>query len=692
MSEPVSLIRRDDVGLIILDSPPVNALGRALRAGLVACLEAARADPEIAVVVVAGKGRGFSGGADITEFDGPPRAPLLADVVAAFESCPRPTAAVIGGFALGGGLELALGMRYRVGLAGAHLALPEVNLGLLPGGGGTQRLPRLIGAEAALDVITSGRHVPVEEARDLGLVDAVAEDLDAAIVRVRELTAEESRPADWAHTAVMAPETAFEACEKRMKRRRRGFPAPLKCIDAIRAATRLPLEAGLAWEREAFAELKASPESKAQRYVFFAEREAAKVKGVGRDTPTREVVRAGVVGAGTMGAGIAVCLADAGIAVTVVESDGDALARGLARIAGLYDAALAKGRLDAAERDRRLARISGAVQVAELAAADLVIEAVFESMAAKRAVFERLDRVCKPGAILATNTSTLDVDALAAATGRPGDVVGMHFFSPANVMRLLEVVRGARTDDEVLATVMKLAPRIGKLAVCVGVCDGFVGNRMFIDQNREAQTLIEEGALPRQVDRALTDWGMAMGPFAVMDLAGTDVGLRIRRAREGRRDKRQPYPFTVADRLALAGRHGQKAGKGWYRYEPGSRAPIEDPDVTAMIEAVSREKGIERRGIEAEEIRKRCLWQLVNTGARLLEEGVAQRAGDIDMIFLNGYGFPAYRGGPMYHADRLGLGTVLADIESFQARHGERWRPAPLLRDLARSGRGFADV
>ena len=692
MSAPVTLTRYDDVGLITIQSPPVNALGQAVRAGLLARLKDACDDPSIAVLVVTGAGRGFSAGADITEFDKAPQSPLLGEVIAAFEASARPTVAAIGGFALGGGLELALGMRYRIGFPGARLALPEVNLGLLPGAGGTQRLPRLIGADAALDVITSGRHVMADDALANGLVDAIADDLDEAIALARELASAGERPADWAEAPVAAADAPFETFAERMKRRRRGFPAPIRCIEAVRAATRLPLKEGLAWERKAFAELKASPESKAQRYVFFAEREAAKVKGISRDTPTRQVSHAAVVGAGTMGSGIALCLADAGLQVTVMESSEAALACGLARIESIYDAALAKGRMDKAERDRRLARVSGTVDMAAFANADLVIEAVFEDMAAKRNVFQRLDKICKTGAILATNTSTLDVNAIAMATDRPEDVLGMHFFSPANVMRLLEVVRGAQTADDVLATVMRLAGQIGKLPVCVGVCDGFVGNRMFMSRNQEALSLIEEGALPSQIDRVLTDWGMAMGAFAVMDLAGTDVGWRIRRAREAKRDKREPYPFTVADRLALAGRHGQKVGKGWYRYEPGSRTTIEDPEVTAMIEAVSREKRIQRREIGDDEVLRRCLWQLVNTGAHLLEEGIAQRASDIDMIFLNGYGFPAFRGGPMYHADQTGLDRVLADIEAFHALHGERWRPAPLLRQLAEAGRDFADV
>lgn len=691
MARSATLTQHHSVAVITMDSPPVNALGHDLRIALKECLADANARADVSVIMLVGSGGVFSGGGDITEFGSPPKPPLLIDLIADVENSPKPVVAFLNGIAFGGGLELALAADHRCAVALARIGLPEVRLGLLPGAGGTQRLPRLTGAEAALDIITSGRQLEAAEAEHLGVVDAVVEDMGEALAWAgeRASTVGHRRTRD---LDVSAPNSLFTEALAKEQRRLQDIPALTECIKAVRAATQLPFDEGLAWERDAFIRLRESPQSRAQRHRFFAERAAARINGMPDDIEPRTIRTAGVIGAGTMGAGIAMSLANAGIPTVLVDADREALKLGMSRIEEIYGASVAKGRLKAEEKSARQALIRGALELEAVADADLVIEAVFEDMAIKKRIFSALDRICRPGAIMATNTSTLDVNEIAASTSRPGDVVGMHFFSPANVMKLLEVVRGAGTGNEVLATVMGLGKRIGKICVCVGVCDGFVGNRMFLNYNREAQVLVEQGALPEQVDRVLTEWGMAMGPFAVMDLAGTDVGWRIRQAREATRDKRLPYPYTVADRLATSGRYGQKAGWGWYRYEAGSRKPHPCEEVTRMIEEVSREKGIVRRTFDDEEILHRLLWQLVNTGAQILDEGVAQRSSDIDVIYLNGYGFPALKGGPMFHADQVGLDRIYADVCRFEAENGAYWKPAPLLQRLAETGGHFVDV
>lgn len=691
MARPAQLAQHGSVGVITMESPPVNALGLDLRIALKAALAEANARDDISVIMLTGSGGTFSGGGDITEFGAPPKPPLLIELIAELENSAKPVVSLLNGTTLGGGLELALATEHRCAFPGARMGLPEVRLGLLPGAGGTQRLPRLTGAEAALEMITSGRQVPAAEAERLGLVDGIVETFEQALSwateRVAAVGHRRTRDLD-----VSAPEDLFANALAKEERRSGKFPAPTECIKAVRAATQLPFDEGLEFEREAFLRLRESPQSQAQRHRFFAERAAARIKDMPDGIEPRTIRTAGVIGAGTMGAGIAMSLANAGVPTILVETNGEALERGLKRINEIYAASVAKGRMSAEDKIARQALIRGVLEMEALADADLVIEAVFEDMGIKTEIFSALDRICKPGAILATNTSTLDVNVMAAATSRPEDVVGMHFFSPANVMKLLEVVRASQTSHEVLATVMGFGKRIGKISVCVGVCDGFVGNRMFLNYNREAQVLVEQGALPEQVDRVLTEWGMAMGPFAVMDLAGTDVGWRIRQAREATRDKSLPYPYTVADRLATSGRYGQKAGRGWYRYEAGSRKPHVCDEVTRMIEDVSREKGIVRRSFDDEEVLHRLLWQLVNTGAQILDEGIAQRPGDIDVIYLNGYGFPAHKGGPMFDADRTGLGRIYRDVCRFAAENDAFWEPAPLLKRLAESGGAFADL
>jgi 3-hydroxyacyl-CoA dehydrogenase len=686
ITEFVDLERRDRIAVLTVDNPPVNALSHGVRLGLRDGLRRAQADSAAIVIVCAG--RTFIAGADITEFGKPPREPMLHEVLDLIEGSSKPVVAGIHGTALGGGLEVALACHYRVAVASARLGLPEVKLGLLPGAGGTQRLPRVVGVEKALQMIVSGEPIGAEEARRHGLVDEIVDgDLTAAAVAFAEQAVFEHRPLrkirdldDKVAAARGRPEI-FAEFRKSVARASRGFRAPENCIRAVEAAVTLPFAEGLARERELFLELVTSPESKAQRYVFFAEREAAKIPDVPASTPTLPVRKAALIGAGTMGGGIAMNFANVGIPVTVVEVGKDALDRGLGIVRKNYEATAARGRLTGQDVEHRMSLIHGTLDLDEIEDADLVIEAVFEDMPIKKEVFARLDAVCKMGAILATNTSTLNVNEIASATHRPEHVIGMHFFSPANVMRLLEVVRGARTSPTTIATVMGLARRIQKVPVLVGVCDGFVGNRMLHQRGREAEKLILEGALPHQVDRVLHDFGFPMGPFAMGDLAGLDVGWRIR--------KGKGLKAAVADRLCEMGRFGQKTGAGYYRYVGGDRTPRPDPEVEQIILDVSRQMGMERRAIADDEILARLLYPMVNEGARILEEGLAIRASDIDVIWVYGYGWPVYRGGPMFWADAIGLKVVRDRMLEFQRQHGDVWTPARLLNRLADQGKGF---
>ncbi|OLD99163.1 MAG: 3-hydroxyacyl-CoA dehydrogenase [Candidatus Rokubacteria bacterium 13_1_20CM_4_68_9] len=691
MSQSVSLDRQGRIAVVTVNNPPVNALSHHVRQGLRDAINQAAGDAGAAAIVIACAGRTFIAGADITEFGKPPQEPTLSQVQDVIERGPKPIVAAIHGTALGGGLELAMTCHWRVAVKTARLGQPEVKLGLIPGGGGTQRLPRLVGVDKALAMIVGGDPIGGEEAKRLGLVDEIVDgDLTAGAIAFAERVVNEKRPlrkvrdlGDKVAAARGKPEI-FSEFRKSVARQTRGFKAPEACIRAVEAAVSLPFDQGLARERELFVETLNSPESKAQRYFFFAEREAAKIPDVPAETPAAEIRKAAVIGAGTMGGGIAMNFANVGIPVTVIEVASEALDRGLGVVRKNYEATAAKGRLTKDDVEKRMGLIQGTTDFNALADADLVVEAVFEEMPIKKDVFARLDKVAKASAVLATNTSTLDVDEIAAATRRPESVVGMHFFSPANVMRLLEVVRGEKSAKPAIATAMAIGRRINKVPVLVGVCHGFVGNRMLHQRGKQSERLLLEGASPQQVDKVLTDFGLPMGPFAMSDLAGLDVGWRIRKGR----GERAP----VADRLCEMGRFGQKTGSGFFKYEGGDRTPKPDPEVDRIVAEVSREAGVQRRSISDDEIRERLLYPMVNEGAKILEEGKAIRASDIDVIWVYGYGWPVYRGGPMFWADQIGLKTIRDRLLAFEKQTGsDFWRPAPLLNKLADQGRGFLD-
>ncbi|MGA6097848.1 3-hydroxyacyl-CoA dehydrogenase NAD-binding domain-containing protein [Stutzerimonas marianensis] len=696
MSDVVRLERRGAIALITVNNPPVNALGHAVRAGLQAAFQAAEADPEVTAVVLVCEGTTFMAGADIKEFGKPPQAPSLPEVIEVIEGSRKPSVAVIHGTALGGGLEVALGCHYRIARPDAKVGLPEVKLGLLPGAGGTQRLPRLAGVEKALDMIISGQPIGAAEALEHHIVDELFEGdlIEAGLTYARRLveegrgprrSGEQTRGLEGADN-----EALIRAKHAEVAKRMPGLFSPLRCVAAVEVATKLPLAEGLKRERELFTECLNSPQRGALIHSFFAERQAGKIDDLPSDVKPRPIRTAAVIGGGTMGVGIALSFANAGVPVKLLEINDEALQRGLQRARDTYAASVKRGSLTEDAMEQRLALITGVTDYGALADADVVVEAVFEEMGVKQQVFEQLDAVCKPGAILASNTSSLDLNAIAGFTRRPEDVVGLHFFSPANVMRLLEVVRGERTSDEVLATAMAIGKQLKKVSVVVGVCDGFVGNRMVFQYGREAEFLLEEGATPQQVDGALRNFGMAMGPFAMRDLSGLDIGQAIRKRQRATLPAHLDFP-SVSDKLCAAGMLGQKTGAGYYRYEPGNRTPQENPDLAPMLEAASREKGIERKALDEQYIVERCIFALVNEGAKILEEGIAQRSSDIDVIYLNGYGFPAFRGGPMYYADSVGLDKVLARVKELHARCGDWWKPAPLLEKLAAEGRTFTE-
>jgi 3-hydroxyacyl-CoA dehydrogenase len=680
--------------VIYLNNPPVNGMGHALREELAGHLDAAWADPGVDAIVITGAGKLFCGGADIKAFNTPAsRAePSSRTIVRRIEESAKPVIAAIHGSALGLGLEFAMGCHYRIAQRGARLGLPEVKLGLLPGGGGTQRLPRLAGVEAAVKMIVEGNPVSADEALAMGLVDEVAagELLPAALGLARRVAKNTAHPVA-SQLQAKAPADAgfFEAERKRIAKAKRGQPAPLECLACIEAATTMPFDEGMKFERERFDVLVNGTESKAMRHLFLAERAAAKIPGIPADVAPAKIAKVAVIGAGTMGSGIAMSFANAGIPVILFEARDEALQRGVATIRRNYEGTVSKGKLRQEEAEARIARIEPTLDMARMADADLIIEAVFEDMAVKKDLFGKLDALCKPGAVLATNTSRLDVNEIAAATSRPQSVIGLHYFSPANVMRLVEVVRGAAASPEVVVTSMNVVRQTGKLPVLVGVCDGFVGNRMVAQYAREAEFLLEEGATPQQVDGALQKFGLAMGRFAMADLAGLDIGWAGRKRLAPTRPAHLRYS-KVADRICEMGRFGQKTGAGFYRYEAGSRTPLPDAIVNDLIIECAREAGIERRTITDDEIVERTIYALVNEGAKILEEGVAQRASDIDLIYVNGYGFPAWRGGPMFYADTVGLDKVYARVLDFERRHGEFWKPAPLLKRLAESGKTFA--
>ena len=683
-----------DVAVITLDNPPVNGLGYALRSAVVAGIQAAQSDPAVKAIVITGAGNAFSGGADIREFNTPKATaePTLRTVIEAAEASAKPVVAAINGTCFGGGLELSLGCHYRVAKADAQLALPEVKLGLIPGAGGTQRLPRAIGVEAAVNMITSGNPVAAAKFKGTALIDDIIEGdfLGGSTAFARNVAVHALRRIRDIKIDQPDAKAFFENVRKTVAAAARGLTAPLKCVDAVEAAVTQPFDEGIRTEREIFMQLIQSPESKAMRHAFFGERAASKIPDVPADTPTREVKSVAVIGAGTMGGGIAMSFLNAGIPVTLLEMKQEALDKGIATIRRNYEASVKRGKLAPDKVDKNMALIRPTLSYDDIKSADLVIEAVFEEMGVKEGVFRKLDEVMKPGAILATNTSTLDVDRIAGFTRRPDDVVGLHFFSPANVMKLLEVVRGGKTAKDVLATVMNVAKKIRKTAVVSGVCDGFIGNRMLERYQRQCFYLLEEGATPQQVDRALEKFGMAMGLFRVGDLAGNDIGWAVRK----RRYVENPgVPYSkIADRLCELGRFGQKTGAGWYRYEPGKRDPIPDPAVEEIITAYRKEMGITPRQISDEEIVERCVYALANEGARIVEEGIAARASDVDMVYLTGYGFPLARGGPMFYADTVGLPKVVQSMKRFAANpHADPvfWEPAPLLAKLAAEGKTF---
>ncbi len=691
---------RGDVAVITLNNPPVNGLGYETRRGITDALERANADAAVRAIVITGAGKAFSGGADIREF-GTPKAlqePNLLSVILAIENSDKPVVAALHTLAMGGGLELPLGCHYRIAAPGCKIALPEVKLGLIPGAGGTQRLPRVLGVEPALNMIVSGEPVASELLAQIPgqkLFDRLAQSaetlLDEAIALAREKA--DLRPLPLVrHLPCKHPqgEAYFQFARNMVGAQSRHFPAPLKCIDAVEAATKKKFDEGMAYEREIFINLMWTPECRALRHVFAAERAASKIPDVPEDTPKREIRSVAVIGAGTMGGGITMNFLNAGIPVTILEMKQEALERGVATIRKNYEGQIAKGKLKQDKYEQRMALLKTTLSYDDIKDADLVIEAVFEDLGVKESVFRQLDAVMKPGAILATNTSTLDVNKIAAFTRRPQDVVGLHFFSPANVMKLLEVVRGEKTAKDVLATVMALAKTIKKTAVVSGVCDGFIGNRMIEQYSRQAGFLLEEGCTPEQVDKAIEKFGFAMGPFRMGDLAGNDIGWAIRKRRYV--EKPQMRYSKTADLLCEMGRFGQKTGAGWYDYQPGKRDAIPSPVVVEMIEKHRKELGITPRQISDEEIVQRLVYALVNEGARILEEGIAARAGDIDMVYLTGYGFPLWRGGPMQYADTVGLFNVMQSMKRFAKNphdDAQFWQPAPLLARLVAEGKTF---
>jgi 3-hydroxyacyl-CoA dehydrogenase len=680
--------------VITLDNPPVNGLGYDLRVGIVAGIDRASADPAVKAVVMIGNERAFSGGADIREF-GSPRAyalPNLPAVIQIVENCPKPVIAAISGVCMGGGFELTLGAHFRLAKPDARIALPEVKLGLIPGAGGTQRGPRILGVEGALNLMVKGDPVPASAFKGTPLIDEFVDGdlLPAALAFADKVVAENKPLRRISEMKVDYPnhEAFLQFARNMIKGVAGPFPAPAKCADAIAASLTKSFAEGMKVEREIFIGLMGTPECRALRHLFGAERAASKIPDIPDDTPARKIAKVGVIGAGTMGGGITMNFLNAGIPVTMLEMKQEALDKGVGIIQKNYENSMKKGKLSQEKLDQRMGLLSTTLSYDDFKDCDLIIEAVFEDIGVKEAVFKQLDAIAKPGAILASNTSTLDVNKIANFTKRPQDVVGMHFFSPANVMKLLEVVRGAATAKDVMATVMQIAKKIRKTAVVSGVCDGFIGNRMIEHYGRVAGFLLEEGATPAQVDKALEKWGMAMGPFRMGDLAGNDIGWAIRKRRYVEKPNIRYAKF--ADKLCEQGRYGQKTGKGWYLYKAGDRKAIPDPEVDAMLVEYRKELGITPRKISDAEIVERCIYALVNEGARIVEEGIAARASDIDMIYLTGYGFPMFRGGPMLYADEMGLYNVARRMQAFAASSGDAfWEPAPLIAKLVAEGKSL---
>lgn len=695
-NEVVSISVDNGIAVVVIDNPPVNTINAAVREGLDKALGRIRSSGDIEAVVVRCAGSTFLSGADIGEFDGPPREEEYRRLFNAYEQLDVPVVAALHGTVLGGGLEFALACHYRVAAPGARMGLPEVTLGIIPGAGGTQRMPRLIGVEKTIELVLNARPIDAAAALDLGVIDRIVEgDLAAgAVAYARELVAAGKGPRRTGEQPVDPATATDEIVSRLIEQAKRQYPnrqAPLTAIEAIRASARLPLDRGLEYETELVNQTKNKTEAKASIHVFFAERESRKVPGLPPGTKPRPVERAGIVGCGTMGAGIAVCFANASIPVTVLEVSQEALDRGLAAIDALYESRVKRGRMTAEEKAERLAFVRGTLDYGDFRDADVIIEAVLERMDLKQQVFKRLDEVAKPGAVLATNTSTLDIEEIASVVRRPEDVIGMHFFSPANVMPLLEVVRTSKTSPETIATVMALSRPLRKTPVLAKVCYGFIGNRMMEGYAREAERIVLEGATPRQVDTVLENFGMAMGILAVFDMAGIDVGVNVHKANA---DKYPPDPTYYQADFALyeAGRLGQKTGKGYYRYEPGDRTRYDDPEAIEILRARARELGIEQREHSDEEILERCLYPLLNEGIRILDEGIALRASDIDVVWTSGYGFPRYRGGPMFYADTIGLPTLLEGMRKYRELFGPmHWEPSPLLVRLVDEGKTLAE-
>ncbi|MBN8981481.1 MAG: enoyl-CoA hydratase/isomerase family protein [Rhizobiales bacterium] len=691
MSQVVKVERHDAVAIVTVDSPPVNALSVAVRKGITDGVKSAIADPDAKAIVIMCAGRTFIAGADITEFGKPPQSPSLHDVIDTIENSPKPVIAAIHGTALGGGFELALGCHYRVATKDAKVGLPEVKLGLLPGAGGTQRLPRAVGPEMAVKMIVTGDFVGAPEAMKAGAIDEIVDNLaSGAEAFARKVIAEKKplrklRDDDSKLAAAKADKSIFTNAAAAANKKNRGLEAPLAAAEAVSHSLDQPFDQALKSERELFMKLMTGEQSKAQRYAFFAEREAAKIAGVPDGTKGRDVKSVAIIGAGTMGGGIAMSFANAGIPVTLIETGEEPLKRGLGVMQKNYDATAARGGIPADAPAKRMGLIKGVVGIENVKDADLIIEAVFETMAVKKEVFGQIDKHAKKGAVLATNTSYLNINEIAKMTQRPQDVLGMHFFSPANVMKLCEIVRGEKTAPDALVTAVNIAKKIAKVPVVVGVCDGFVGNRMLAARGKQAEKFLFEGALPQQVDAVLTKFGMPMGPFAMGDLAGLDIGWRSRKDRG--------IKSEIADAICEAGRFGQKTGKGYYKYEAGSRAPLPDPDIEKLIEETTTKMGLKRRQISDDEIFERLMYPMINEGARILEEKIAQRPSDIDVVWLYGYGWPIYRGGPMFYADTVGLKKI-ADRLSVYAKqtNDPSLEPTPLLKKLADEGKTFASL
>ena len=699
MTDLVQYSKDNDVAVITINNPPVNALSPGVPEGIANAIEQIEKDPSVKAAVLIGGGRTFIAGADIKEFvkltSGGRRGDIgIAQYLLTIENRRKPIVVAIHGNALGGGLEVAQACHYRVASPDAKVGQPEVNLGIIPGAGGTQRLPRLAGIAKAIEMCTVGKPIKAAEALECGIVDRVIEGdlLAGAIAFAREVAGNPAPKTRERNEKLGTPEQnapIFAAARETVRKKQRGLPAPLVAIDAIEAATKLPFEKGCEEEKRLFYQCLYSDQSKALIHVFFAEREVSKIPDIPKETQIIPVNSVAIVGAGTMGGGIAMVCANAGIPVVIKDTDQGALDRGLATIQKNYATSVKRGRFTQEYVDQRMKMIKTTLSYDDFAGADMVIEAAFEGMALKKEIFAELDRACKRGAILSSNTSTLNIDEIAATTSRPEAVIGMHFFSPANVMRLLEIVRGKASGKDVIATCMQLSKKLGKVGVLVGNCRGFVGNRMFLPYIREAQFLVEEGAAPEAVDKAFVDFGMAMGPLAVGDLGGLDIAYRIRKEFRHTEKPGARQPF-VEDRMVEMGRLGQKSGSGWYKYDADRRA-TPDPEIAALVRKWTADANVPQRQISAEEIVDRGIYTLVNEGARILEEGYALRAGDIDTIYVNGYGFPAYRGGPMWYADSVGLKKVYERVSEFHKQHGMLWEPAPLLKKLAESGKSFAD-